>query len=390
MRLHTGQSAAVETDTAVREAMLEALGDAPLPAFALVLCTDQYDVRRLATAVNAELGSVPWAGCCTAGVYTGTEVLRRGVVVGVFSGSDARFGVGLGGPVSQDARGAGRAAVAEALAGLGAPREGHSRAILVLPDALTGNAAEVVRGAAHEAGAGMVWAGGGAGDNMRFVGTAQFAHGEAHSNRVVIVAIDTDRPLAAGIRHGWHPYGPTAQVTRAQGATAIELDYESAFDVYRRTAANRGDVVSKEQFARFAMTHPLGFPQANGEYVIRDPLMVDAGGGLRCVAEIPEGCLVRVMQGDREDLLRAASSAATTARDGVHGALGGALVFDCVSRYLILGEDMRDELSAIQTGVGAGVPLLGCLTFGEVGAIGPGAAQYHNKTAVVLALPGQT
>jgi hypothetical protein len=94
------------------------------------------------------------------------------------------------------------------------------------------------------------------------------------------------------------------------------------------------------------------------------------------------------MQGDRDDLLRAAGVAATTARVGVHGALGGALVFDCVSRYLILGEHMREELSAIQCGVGAGVPLLGCLTFGEVGTIGSGSAQYHNKTAVVLAFPG--
>ena len=51
---------------------------------------------------------------------------------------------------------------------------------------------------------------------------------------------------------------------------------------------------------------------------------------------------------------------------------------------------MRDELSAIQTGVGSSVPFLGCLTFGEVGAMGPGAPQYHNKTAVVLALPGQS
>jgi hypothetical protein len=388
MRLHTGKSAALDAGAAVREAVREALRDAQQPEFALVLCTDQYDVGALVEAVNTGLGAIPWAGCCTAGVYTDAEVLLRGVVVGILSGGDVRIGVGLGGPVSQDARAAGATAVAQALATLGAPTASHCRALIVLPDALTGNAADVVRGAAHEAGAGMVWAGGGAGDNMRFVGTAQFAHGEAHSDHVVIVAIDAERPLAAGLRHGWHPYGPTTQVTRAQGATALELNYEPAFEVYRCTAASRGDVVSKEQFAGFAMTHPLGFPQANGQYVIRDPLAVDSNGGLRCVAEVPDGCLVRVMQGDRDGLLCAASLAAMAARDGVHGALGGALVFDCVSRYLILGDDMYHELSAIQSGLGADVPLLGCLTFGEVGAMGSGAAQYHNKTAVVLAFPG--
>ena len=96
------------------------------------------------------------------------------------------------------------------------------------------------------------------------------------------------------------------------------------------------------------------------------------------------------MQGDRGALLAAARTAAAIARNGIHGALGGVLIVDCVSRSLILGKDIREELSAIQTGIGADVPLLGCLTFGEVGAIGTGTmAQYHNKTTVVLALPGQ-
>jgi hypothetical protein len=388
MRLSTGVSAAADTELAVREAVRGALHDATVPAFAFVLCTDQHDPDKVARSVDAELGEISWAGCCTAGVFVGTEILRRGIVVGVLSGRDARFGVGLGGPVSGDARDAGRTAAAEALAALGALKPGYGRTLIVLPDALTGNAAEVIRGAADEAGAGLVWAGGGAGDNLRFVRTAQFAHGTAHSDHVVIVAIDADRALAAGVRHGWRPYGPPTQVTRAEGATAIELQYEPAFEVYRRTAASRGDTVTRDRFAAFAMTHPLGFPKANGEYVIRDPLAVDDNGGLRCVAEVPDGCLVRVMEGDREDLIVAGRAAATEARDGIGGALGGALVFDCVSHYLMLGEGMGEELSAIKGGLGQAVPILGCLTFGEVGALGPSAPQFHNKTAVILALPG--
>jgi hypothetical protein len=387
MRLHTGSSAAVETEVAARVAVAEAMSGVERPAFALVLCTDHYDVHRLASAVNDELGRLPWAGCCTAGVFVGTEVLRRGVVVGVFSGADVRVGVGLGGPVSKDARAAGRTAAAEALSSLGPIAPGHGRTLIVLPDALTGNAAEVVRGAAHEAGAGVVWAGGGAGDNLRFVRTAQFAHGAAYNDRVVIVAIDAAQAFGVGLRHGWHPYGPTSEVTRSDGPVALELDYEPAFDVYRRTAASRGDLVSRDRFAEFAMTHPLGVPQANGEYVIRDPLAVEPTGGLRCVAEVPDGCLVRVMQGDRDDLLGAAHTAAVAARRGVAGSPGGTLVFDCVSRYLILGDDMSQELSAIRAGIGDGTPLMGCLTFGEVGSIGSAAPQFHNKTAVVLALP---
>jgi len=229
--------------------------------------------------------------------------------------------------------------------------------------------------------------GGGAGDNLRYVRTAQFALGRAWHDSVVVVAIDSDRPTSVGIRHGWHPYGPPTMVTRAHGATAVELDYRRAFDAYREVARNNGDDVTEREFARFAMTHPLGIPQPNGEYVIRDPLAVELDGSLRCVAEVPDGSTMRVMQGDRDDLLRAARAAASDARERVLGPPGGAIVFDCVSRYLILGGDMRRELAAIQEGIGRETPMMGCLTLGELGTVGSVAPQFHNKTAVVMALP---
>lgn len=385
MLLHVGISAARDAHRAAHEAIGEALGHAPAAAFALVLCTDTYDVDALAAAVTRELGELPWAGCCGAGVFAGVEMLEQGVVVGVLDGTDASFGVGVGGPVSTSAREAGRAAVAEALAALG-KRRAH-RSFIVLSDALTGDAASVIRGALQEAGAGAGWVGGGAGDNLRFVRTAQFARGKAMHDSVVVVAIESDRPTSVGIRHGWHPYGPPTMVTRAHGATAVELDYQRAFDAYREVARNNGDDVTERDFARFAMTHPLGIPQPNGEYIIRDPLAVEPDGSVRCVAEVPDGSTMRVMQGDRDDLLRAARSAAGDARDRVRGPPGGAIVFDCVSRYLILGRDIRRELDAIQEGVGRDTPMMGCLTLGELGTVGRAAPQFHNKTAVVMALP---
>jgi hypothetical protein len=385
MRLHVGISAARDVARAARETVGEALCHTRAAAFALVLCTDAYDVEALAAALTRELGEIPWAGCCGAGVFAGVEMLEQGVVVGVLDSADASFGVGVGGPVSTRAREAGRDAVAGALAALSG-RRAH-RSFIVLPDALTGDAASVIRGAVQEAGAGAGWVGGGAGDNLRFVRTAQFALGKAWHDSVVVVAIESDRPTSVGIRHGWHPYGPPTMVTRAHGATAVELDYQRAFEVYRQVAHDNGDDVSEGEFARFAMTHPLGIPQPNGEYVIRDPLAVELDGSLRCVAEVPDGSTMRVMQGDHDDLLRAARSAASAAREGVLGPPGGAIVFDCVSRYLILGRDIRSELAAIQEGVGRETPMMGCLTLGELGTVGSVAPQFHNKTAVVMALP---
>jgi hypothetical protein len=114
---------------------------------------------------------------------------------------------------------------------------------------------------------------------------------------------------------------------------------------------------------------------------------VGEDGSLRCVAEVPDGSLVRVMEGDEEALLGAAREASSDARTAAEGPLEGALVFDCVSRSLLLGEATRHELAALRAGIGGDVPLVGCLTFGEVAVLGAGLPQLHNKAVVVLGLP---
>lgn len=387
-KLSVGVSEARNEKKAAGEAVEQALAEAKSPAFALVLSTDQYDDEALASELAEALKDVPWAGCCTAGVFGDDGVLlRQGLVVGIVSSEDARVGIGVGGPVSKDGRMAGVDSVCQALEALGPADSDRHRALILLPDALTGNAADVVRGAGFVAGSGIAWAGGGAGDNLRFSGTAQYANGEAFVDRVISVALELPRPIGGGIRHGWRPYGPPTLVTRADGATALELEYENAFDVYRRTVAGLGNEVTLDSFAKFAMTHPLGIPQANGEHIIRDPLEVDSSGGLRCVAEVPDGSLVRIMEGDKEALLLSAKDAVAEAREAAGGDLGGAIIFDCVSRALMLGDDVHMETRAFREGLGEKTPMMGCLIFGEVGALGTGVPQFHNKTTVLLALP---
>ena len=383
LTLGYGMSRYSDPAAAIAEAAGAALRKAPHPAFALILATDQYEHAAMAAAATGLLGDLPWIGCCCAGVFAGARLLKHGLVVGVVSSPHLAVGIGIDGPVSRDGHRAGRRAVAQALAGLPPARAGH-RAIVVLADGVAGNSAAVVRGAAEEAGSGIAWAGGGTGDNLRF---AQYANGRAVQDHVVALVIDGPQRFGAGIRHGWRPYGPPTMVTRVRGSTAVELDYEPAFDVYRRTARGRGEVVTPERFSQFAMTHPLGIPQLDGEHVIRDPLSVDPDGGLRCVAEIPDGCVVRVMEGDRSALIAAALDAARTARRSVRGPVGGAFVFNCVSRSVLLGDDAEDELTALQAGLGDGVPMIGGLTYGEIGALHAGIPQFHNKTAVMLALP---
>ena len=60
------------------------------------------------------------------------------------------------------------------------------------------------------------------------------------------------------------------------------------------------------------------------------------------------------------------------------------LLFDCISRATLMGDRFREELRAIRKAAGPRLPILGALTFGEIGAAGD-VPQLHNKTTVAVA-----
>lgn len=386
MRIGLGASAAESTHAAVREAVGPALRDARHPVIALVFATWQHPPDELASDLSNALGDVPWAGCSALGVFAGPELMSRGLVVALLDAPDARAHVGVGAGVAEHSREAGRSAVANALSSMPPTPDDRRRLLLLLPDTGGGSAAEVLRGALGEGGNGVVWAGGGAGDILGDRVFVQFADGRAHTDSVVAIAIDLPAPPGSGVQHGFRPFGPSAMVTRAAGDVAIELEYRSAFEVYREAASIDGTDLNIDDFGDYAMMRPLGIPQANDRYLVRDPVSVE-DGGLRCVAEIPDGALVRVMRAEPADIVQAAGRAASKAARLVEGSASGALVFDCVSRHFILGDSFRDELRAICDAMGEGVPVFGCLTYGEVAAFGREVPQFHNKTTVVVALP---
>lgn len=385
MALHftVGRSTAFSEEHAAKEAIVAAAKQAGPLALAVVFSTPQYVQDRLAQSLQAELGGVPWVGGSASVVFSGTELLRRGLVVGLFSGEGIQVGVGMGGPLSQHAAESGRQAAAEALAFMPDSQEGHHRLLLTFLDATVGNPAQAVRGASEVAGAFATWVGGGTGDNLLVIPSVQFAKGRAWRDRVVIVALDSPSRWGTGIEHGWQPYGPPVMVTGSDNNRLRELDYQSAFDVYRHSIALPHD----EAFARFSARHPLGIPQIFGWHLIRDPAEAYLDGSIRCVGEVPEGCLVQVMRGETLSLLKAATQAARAAKTDVRTApLAGALVFECCSRLNDVDGELKTELLAIQKTLGKGLPLAGCLSLGEVGVKGGGPPQFHNKTTVVAAM----
>lgn len=380
---------AVEAATACKNKLAAA------PQLAIVVASVSYDQEKVLRGIQSVIGeSVPLIGASTAGEITEVGPLaRRSVALMLLTSDSVRFHLGVGPDVKASPRDAG-AAMARAV--LGAAGEDAPKLLVMFPDVLAGNGAEIVRGVQTVVGAHFPVVGGAAGDDFKFERTYQYFNGQVHSGAVVGFGISGAVCFGVGVKHGWVPIGVPMKVTRSEGSVLHELDGKPAISVYEEYFGEDGArEVREEVLAKLAITYPLGMKlEHSDELLIRDPLSVDAHGSITCAAEIPEGAEIRLMVGSREEAIRVAKEAARSAVEDLCGKqIGAALIFNCIARSKLFGEWSKHEIAAIQEHVGADTPLLGFYTYGEQAPIDGEVRNmekcnpaFHNETVVITLL----
>jgi hypothetical protein len=354
------------------------------PALVIAFASSELDlpllVEDLRRSVEAE---TPVVGCTTAGEISSDGPTDGGVVVVAFGGPDFSVAAAVAENVSTGLRGAG-AKVAGAVSRLD---DRPHRILLLLTDGLAGDQQEIVRGAYSVVGAQVPLVGGCAGDDQHMKTTSVFYDGRVITNAIVGVAIGSTAPFGIGVRHGWRRVGEPILVTSSIGTRVLTLDDEPALDVYlRRLGAPPEAATDPAEFARFAMTHPLGLSRRSGEEVRFIASADFANRSLHCIAQVPQGGLAWIMDGDDESVLAATDGACADALAQLGGdAAKGVLAFDCIARRGVLGDEgIAREVEHISTGV-RGAPVAGFYSYGEI-ARTKGTGGFHNQTLVVLAV----
>lgn len=368
---------------AAASAALEAAITGEDPQLLIVFCSSAYDPEALLGAVHARRPDVALIGCSTAGEIATSGPGESGVVITALGGR----GFSVATAVARDAPADLRRAGAEAAACIEAIEPRRHRALLLLTDGLAGDQTLIVRGAYSRVGAQVPLVGGCAGDDLKMAQTHQLHGREVLTGAVVAAAIGSDAPLGIGVRHGWRRVGEPMLVTRSAASRVHEIEGRPALDVYfERLDAPEAVRHDAAAFVRFAQVHPLGLASRSEEHV---RFIGDAdfeGRSLGCIAEVPQGSLAWLMEGDDASVLEATDAAC---RDAL-AALGGQpplglLAFDCIARRGVLGDaGIRAEVERVAA-LGNGAPVAGFYTYGEI-ARTRGINGFHNQTLVVLAL----
>ena len=354
------------------------------PRLLIAFCSEAHDLGLVVEQITARSGGVPLIGCSTAGEIATDGPAEASVVVAALGGPGFSVATALAEGASRDLRAAG----ATAAGCLGSVEDRPYRLVLVLSDGLSGDQQQIVRGAYGVLGAGVPLVGGCAGDDLRMTKTFQLYGDRVLTDSVVAAAIASDAPLGVGVRHGWRPVGEPMLVTRSRDHRVYTLDDEPALDVYlHRLSVGHPARLTGEEVARIALTHPLGLGRPAGEEHVRFIGGADFDErSLTCIAEVPQGALVWIMEGDDDSVLAATDAACHDSLQALDGRPAlGMLVFDCIARRGVLGEHgVKAEIDRVAASAG-GAPVAGFYTYGEI-ARTKGINGFHNQTLVVLSI----
>lgn len=344
------------------------------PTLTFVFTTDFYDHKVVLETVKEAVGNSKILGFCARGIIFAEDMLEQAVAVGTLAGAELSVATSLQQGITEDSYSAGHRAGEELLA------SGISKGlVIVLPDGFTGNNTEVIRGLYNVMGPDFIYIGGSSGGNLKSSKTYQFTEVGVKSDALA-VALLGGMSINAGVVHGWKPTQALLVITKSEGKRVYEIDGCPAFDIY----SERLGADTVDNFIKLGKQYPLGIPDVSGNYLIRDPKSVNDDKSVNFVSEIPANSVANIMEGSVKDQIEADKSLISMIIDR-NAEPQFALVFDCISRSLLMGKEFKKELKIIWESIGREVPVFGALTHGEIGSF-MGAPMFHNKTLALAVL----
>ena len=263
-----------------------------------------------------------------------------------------------------------------------------SHTAVVLVDGLTANVSRLLAELHRRLGNSVHYIGGGAGSLSLEQGPCVFSREGVFQDAAVVSFVRQRSRL--GVRHGWKQHEGPVVATRTSGNVIHELNWRTAFDVYREAVEPFTDVeLTRDNFFTVSTAFPFGIYKEGEEDVVRDPVAVGDSGELTCVGEVPENAVLNILRGDRSSLVEAAGQAADDCCAGGPLEASTAFVVDCVSRTIFLDDDFECELTAVRERVAhidPRCPVQGILSLGEISSHGQGYVEFFNKTIVAAVL----
>jgi len=366
----TGISTKLDSFAAGKEAALNAYHQIEKnnPSILIIFTSAIYIQHEAIKGVRSIIRDTPLIGCSSIGSISNYGSNQDTVTVFIISSDSIRFFCGTGDKISSNSRLAGSKAAIKAFGSI--KKHSPRQAYIMFSDGVSGNSADILRGAQEVLGTYFPIIGGGACNKLYSSKTYQYADNEIYNDSVVGVIISGNMVLGIGQSSCWQPIGKPHKVTKAKSNIIKEIDKKAAVKIYEDYFEKSSEEITNDWIFKLGINYPLGIRRIDKskEYITRVPLMIGYNGSLVLNADVREEEDVSLMISDKDLILESAKNAAKKALSYIKDTkIRFAVMFSDISRLLLLRNDAYKEINIVKEIIGREIPILGCYTLGEYG-----------------------
>jgi hypothetical protein len=362
------------------------------PVFGIVVSSYQFDAQDVVNGIASLIGNTPVIGFSTPAGLTSDGLQPHAVTLALIASTDARADVTWLAGYTQGSR-----EVSQQLAGL--LTRNPRQPALIFADGFNADAEQLCAGL--PVGTNLIGALS-SGDlntgNAYQIGGAQFGSGG-----LALARLEGNVRVGVGYGAGWQPVGTHFRVTRSRGFWVRTLDGRPASEAYAHLFGYPTRDWAFPPLNRLARLYPLGLlaPQGQAQaeqaekslppaqdsqaLVMRSPLRVEADGSFRMNAAVSDGTEAYLLVGSLSGCQQAAAAATEQALAALEGARPAlALVLVDIAWQMLFEAQPGADVAAVQKALGAGIPVVGGYTLGQIVPRAGVSPQFLNQHMVVV------
>ena len=247
------------------------------------------------------------------------------------------------------------------------------------------NAQEIVEGINSCLDAQIPIYGGLAGDDLEMIRTFAFTNELITDGGAAFLILDTEKIKLQGLAiSGWKPVGGLNEITRAEGNKVYEINNEPAFDVFSRYFGLSDSNTKSDKLITIQTNYPFQILREGGHSILRSPLLVnEEERTITLAAAVEEGSQFRFSNSPGFEVIDQTVQEFGKLQEAIPES-DAVILFSCKGRHGAFGPMLNDEISGIYNYWKK--PLIGFLSYGEIGNMGNGICEFHNETCALAIL----
>lgn len=346
------------------------------PTLAILFASTQHDLKII-TQTFSDF-NIDLIGCTTAGEIVDNQLLDGAIVVLLTTMDKNHYQLFFSEFSNETVYQAGFAT------GAFASRCYEHPGMMVMLSGLGMDASVLVTGLKDGIGREVPIYGGLAGDDLNMLETFAISNEQISSKGLATLIIDTEKVEMQGLAtSGWKPIGGENTITKADGHIIYTINEERAYDVFMRYFGLTDKNISDEELVSTLYNYPIQIIREGGP-VLRLSSFFDADEGtLTLSAGVKEGDKFYFSAAPGFEVIEQTVQEFSDFKD-TRPEADAIILYSCKGRHNAFGPLLEEEVEGLHQHWQK--PLIGFLSYGEIGNTANGTCEFHNETCSLVIL----